>query len=269
MEKQNMISGKTVPLERSLPAEFLLVAYGENVFTKGGECGSFKFDETAADNVIREFTARGRDLVIDYEHQSTGTGKAPAAGWINALVKGADGLIAKVKYWTEEAAQYLKNGEYRYFSPTLFFQEGKVSAVHSVALTNHPALHRIPALAAADLPLPLNLKDSPEQEQIKYIRFRLELAEKLENELAERNAAELVVAAFHDGKLAEADREWANKFALEQPESFRSWCASAPRRIPDNQNMAERNEPENSPEENKIFRMLGLTGKHGNKRTTI
>ncbi len=257
MEGKNVVSGGTAPLERSLPEEFLLLSYGENMYTKGGGTGAFSFDETAADNVIREFASRGRDLVIDYEHQSTGDGKAPAAGWIEALSKKTDGLYAKVKYWTEEAAQYLKNGEYRYFSPVLFFEDGAVSAIHSVALTNHPALHRIPALAASDL-LPLALRDCPETEQVSYLKKRLALAEKLEAELTERNALDLVAAAFHDGKLAEADREWAVSFAQNQPEAFRSWCSSAPVKIPDNRNIAEKEKSQPAPEENRIFRMLGL-----------
>lgn len=134
------------------PCGFLLIRYGKNRYTKGGGEGEFEFGEAEANRVLNDFAARGRDLVIDYEHQSLGGGKAPAAGWIDKLEKTAAGLTAHVKYWTEEATAYLKNGEYRYFSPALYFsRSGKnVSAIHSVALTNHPALHSIPALAADD-----------------------------------------------------------------------------------------------------------------------
>jgi len=139
--------------EISLPEDFLLIRYGKNEFTKEGKTGSFEFGEADADLVIRDFASRGRDMVIDYEHQSLTGDKAPAAGWIDSLTKCAEGLMAHVKYWTDEAARFLAAGEYRYFSPTLYFsRSGKnVSAVHSVALTNHPALHNIPALAADDL----------------------------------------------------------------------------------------------------------------------
>ncbi len=260
MEEKSIVSGQTIPLIRDLPGKFLLLPYGENSYTKGGKTGSFHFAEPDADNVIREFASRGRDLVIDYEHQSTGNGKAPAAGWIETLLKEADGLYAKVKYWTEEAAQYLKNGEYRYFSPTLMFEDSAVSAVHSVALTNHPALHHVSALAANDL-VPDELKDRSEPEKLEYIRERLSLAEKLETELAERDIRDLVAAAFRDGKLTEAERQWANEFASAQPEAFRAWCRSAPRKVPDNQNMTERPHVMEDDKENPIFRMLGLTGK--------
>lgn len=138
---------------RTLPESMLLIRYGKTAFTKGGVRGEFEFTEADADAVIQEFVSRGRDLVIDFEHQSLSAGKAPAAGWIGELRKSAEGLCAKVKYWTREAEKYLLNGEYRYFSPTLYFsRSGKnVSAIHSVALTNHPAMHGIPALAADDL----------------------------------------------------------------------------------------------------------------------
>ena len=138
---------------RTLPESILLLRYGKNAFTKGGVRGEFEFTEADADTVIQEFAARGRDLVIDFEHQSLSSGKAPAAGWIDELRKTPEGLLAKIKYWTHEAEKLLLRGEYRYFSPTLYFsRSGKnVSAIHSVALTNHPAMHDVPALAADDL----------------------------------------------------------------------------------------------------------------------
>ena len=62
------------------------------------------------------------------------------------------GLTAHVKYWTDKASNHLADGEYRYFSPTLLFgPDGGVAAIHSVALTNHPALHGVAALVANDL----------------------------------------------------------------------------------------------------------------------
>lgn len=142
------------PLERSLPEQFLLLRFGRNVYTKNGETGEFEFSEADADAVLQDFTARGRDLVIDFEHQSLRGGKAPAAGWIGSLEKNAEGILAKIKYWTREAQEFLLQGQYRYFSPTLCFSRSgkRVTAIHSAALTNHPAMHGIPALAADDLP---------------------------------------------------------------------------------------------------------------------
>jgi len=148
------------------PYEILVIRYGTNEFTKEGRRGSFEFSESDADSVIAEFESRGRDIVIDYEHQSLSGNEAPAAGWVNALEKSAAGLVVKVKYWTDKAAEFLKKGEYRYFSPVLQFSKASqpsasangtdssklrlVSSLHSVALTNHPSLHNVQALAAHD-----------------------------------------------------------------------------------------------------------------------
>ncbi len=148
-------AGKNLPETsdgRQPPEEMLLVRYGRNTFTKNGQRGEFEFSEADADAVIAEFSQRGKDLVVDYDHQTLSGKKAPAAGWIESLTKTAQGLAGKIKYWTGEASNYLKNGEYRYISPVLnFSRRGKsVSALHSVALTNHPALHEMPALVADD-----------------------------------------------------------------------------------------------------------------------
>ncbi len=142
--------------ERPLPQNFLLVKYGRNTYTKDGESQTFDFSPEDADAVIAEFSGRGRDLVIDYEHSTLSGNEAPAAGWIDRLEKGEDGLVAHVKYWTERGEEYLESGEYRYFSPTLMMENGKVKALHSVALTNHPALHSVAALVASDINPPDN-----------------------------------------------------------------------------------------------------------------
>lgn len=139
--------------ERVPPKEILLLKYGKNKFTKDGKRGEFDFTPKDADEVLSDFVTRGKELVIDYEHQTLSGEKAPAAGWISKLEKTAEGLKGIVNYWTDEATSFLKTGAYRYFSPVCqFSRTGKsVSALHSLALTNHPALHSIPALVADDL----------------------------------------------------------------------------------------------------------------------
>jgi len=140
-------------LERVPPKDFLLVKYGKNNFTKDGQRGEFDFTPADADAVLADFAVRAKEGVIDYEHQTLSGNKAPAAGWISKLEKTADGLKAVLNYWTDEATGYLKAGAYRFFSPVFIFSRtGKsVASLHSVALTNHPALHGIPALVADDL----------------------------------------------------------------------------------------------------------------------
>jgi phage I-like protein len=144
--------GDTKQSAQTPPMEFMLFKFGRNEFTKDGKRGEFEFSEPDADTAIKEFETRGKDLVIDYDHQTLKGGKAPAAGWIEKLIKTKNGLAAKVKYWTSEAARHLENGEYRYSSPVIQFSRRAKSilGIHSVALTNHPALHNNPALVADD-----------------------------------------------------------------------------------------------------------------------
>ena len=289
MENDSIGCSGSVPFaDNTPPEEFLLLRYGKNVFTKAGEQGEFAFSEEDADQVIAEFTAHARDLVIDYEHQSLGKGKAPAAGWIDQLKKTAQGLTAHVKCWTAEAARALIALEYRYFSPTLYFSaDGKhVAAIHSVALTNHPALHGIPALAADDLEdlcSLLELDDAVDrqlairQKVADLVRKEKELTGWLERcGFADLDGAEqairhfkcacLVEKAYNDGKVTEAEKPWAEAFAASDPEAFRAWCLGAPRRIPDNQDVTERQGAGEtaksvSATESKILRLLGLDEK--------
>ena len=142
------------------PKSFLLCPYGEQHYTKDGKEDAFRFSPESADRVIREFHSRARDLVIDYEHQTLTGGKAPAAGWISDLEKTEEGLVAKVNYWTDAAADLLQKREYRYFSPTFLMSGKEVTALHSVALTNHPAMHGVAALAAKDTAI-INQPENP------------------------------------------------------------------------------------------------------------
>lgn len=151
-ERFAVMSG--VEASRELPEQIPVLRYGKNTYTKlNSGSAEFEFSEKDADAVLVEFSRRGLEIPIDYEHQTLSGVQAPAAGWIDKLEKTKDGLTAKVKYWTETAKKYLTNGEYRYFSPVIkFSRTGRnISGLHSVALTNNPALDDIPALVADEL----------------------------------------------------------------------------------------------------------------------
>jgi phage I-like protein len=109
----------------------------------------FLVDEAALRSMAAEFSARGVDLVIDYEHQSLQGERAPAAGWIKELEARGDGLWARVE-WTQPAREYLEKKEYRYFSPVLRLdpETRKPVALMHVGLTNVPAIKRLPPLVA-------------------------------------------------------------------------------------------------------------------------
>ena len=135
---------------RTPPEALLLVRYGKTTFTKGTEDGEYDFGPDDADKVLADFEKRDKDIVIDWEHQTLTGNKAPAAAWIKALVKTAEGVVGHVRYWTEKARESLKAGEYRYFSPVLHMSKRRPLSLHSVALTNHPATHGLPALVTTD-----------------------------------------------------------------------------------------------------------------------
>ena len=109
--------------------------------------GDFNVDDESFELIRKQFKDRKLDLVIDYEHQTLSDVQAPAGGWIKDLYKGEDAIIAKVE-WTPKAAEYLKNKEYRYLSPVVLVRkrDQKATAIHSVALTNTPAIDGMFAL---------------------------------------------------------------------------------------------------------------------------
>lgn len=109
--------------------------------------GDFVVDDESFDLINRHFENRGLDLVIDYEHQTLKDVQAPAGGWIKKLVKTKDAIAAQVE-WTAKAKQYLENKEYKYLSPVVICRksDGKAVALHSVALTNTPAIDGMFAL---------------------------------------------------------------------------------------------------------------------------
>lgn len=114
--------------------------------------GDFTVDEESMASIIKWFKARGNDLVIDYEHQTLTGDQAPAAGWIKEFAeRGQDGLWAKVD-WTKKAQEYLSNKEYRYFSPVVAVRvsDKKAVAIHSIGLTNTPAIAGMKPIANKD-----------------------------------------------------------------------------------------------------------------------
>lgn len=103
-------------------------------------------DRIAGLRIIERVAARETPLVVDYEHQTLHAEyngqPAPAAGWFGALewIDG-QGLFAVLDL-TDRAAQMVRDGEYKYFSPVVEFDEttGEVLALLMGALTNNPAI---------------------------------------------------------------------------------------------------------------------------------
>ncbi|MBR0459651.1 MAG: hypothetical protein IJJ26_10480, partial [Victivallales bacterium] len=132
------------------PGSFTVIRYGKTTYTKGDRDGRIDFNEADADRVLASFAARTREVVIDFDHATVSGGNAPAAGWVDAFEKTQDGLAARVR-WTPMGVEALEGLLYRYHSPVIRFDaDGRVCAILSVALTNHPAFHGYAPLAADD-----------------------------------------------------------------------------------------------------------------------
>lgn len=139
MEQYLVCSESNVKLD-GIPDEIKILPLGMVKSQKG----DFVVDEESIQMILEYFKNRQLDLVIDYEHQTLENVQAPAGGWIKELKQGKDAIIAKVE-WTPRAKDYLKNKEYRYLSPVVAVRERdkKAAYIHSVALTNTPAIDRM------------------------------------------------------------------------------------------------------------------------------
>jgi phage I-like protein len=151
-----LADGKSKPvwIQVAKPGEF-----------KGHPAGSFNLDATTFADIVRNFRAtQNRRIAIDFEHASeqpptTGsipTIGAPAQGWILDLQQRAEGLFGLVE-WLPLAADYIKSGAYKFFSPAIRFDAvdrvtGKNigARMTSGALTNKPFLDGMQALLASD-----------------------------------------------------------------------------------------------------------------------
>lgn len=142
MENVVVCSGEMVSVE-GVPEEVKILPLGLVKSQKG----DFMVDDESVRLIIEHFKDRRLDLVIDYEHQTLKDIQAPAGGWITEIHKGKDAIVAKVK-WTDKAKEYLKNKEYRYLSPVVMVgkKDRKAREIHSVALTNTPAINGMFAL---------------------------------------------------------------------------------------------------------------------------
>lgn len=142
---------------RLLPAgDFAAVDGRPGKDVKGGK---WTLTAELARKVIGQVAAQRTDVLVDYEHQSLlakENGKpVPAAAWLKALewrdgpADAGGGLWATDVSWTPAAAAALSAGEYRYLSPVFAYDnQGRVTRLVSVALTNTPALDTLDPLVS-------------------------------------------------------------------------------------------------------------------------
>lgn len=274
----------------------LLFADGWNEL-EGGE--RFLVDREAFELFAKYVERRGNEIVFDYEHQSLKDVKAPAAGWIKEYrYEDGVGILARIE-WTEEAASYIVNKEYRYFSPVFYIRKSdkRLVGIHSVALTNTPKINNLPPLLAKlgdDFPgkedngmdflkkliAKLGLADDASEDDVlaaiatldqkakdvqvkevvaKDVLAALDMTEgdtsavvasihalkqstkgsvsreefdKLQKQLREKDATEVVAKAMAEGKITPDQKEWAQDYAERDLEGFKTFVAKAPVVIP-------------------------------------
>lgn len=116
----------------------------------------WQMDAAVATQMLTRLAARANPIVVDYEHQSLNAEAngqpAPAAGWIDpgaVSYRPGEGLVAAVR-WTAKAAAMIDAREIAFVSPALVYDKttGAVLDLHSVALTNTPAVQGMRPLAA-------------------------------------------------------------------------------------------------------------------------
>jgi len=133
-------------------------------FNKGGR---FELNQQVFGQIIRNFDeTENKRVPIDFEHASEAaatdgeipTRGAPAQGWITKLeMRGFGGQLWALVEWLPLAKQYIKAGQYKYFSPAIRFNArdrntGEIigARLTSGALTNNPFLDGMEQLAARD-----------------------------------------------------------------------------------------------------------------------
>ena len=170
--------------------------------------GEFNVDGESFSAMKAQIAQRGVDLVVDYEHQTLTGEQAPAAGWVKELFLDDGQIKARVE-WTDRAKAYLENREYRYLSPVITVRkaDGKAMGLHSIALTNTPAIENMEAIVNS-----LNFEGGQNtmNEFMKKLAALLGLGE----DATEEQVAEALKACVEENKSL---KESAAEAAKQQP----------------------------------------------------
>ena len=159
MKRALCIGVLTTPLARGETGGVQILPAGTFRASDGrpAECDAWRLDDVRALPLIARLRHRGRDLLIDYEHQTLHAAQngqeAPAAGWLapSALAfDAAAGLRAASIKWCVAAEARIEADEYRYLSPVIGYDPGTgaVVDIYHIALTNSPAVEMEPIRAS-------------------------------------------------------------------------------------------------------------------------
>lgn len=194
--------------------------------------GGFEITEKSLQEIKQNFDNRLNDCVIDYEHRSLSGAESPAAGWIKSLDVRENALFANI-VWNQRAKDFIKNGEYKYLSPTfkMHYKDPRSGAdcgtfLHSVALTNTPFLDSLGEVKANSNPLEKgeSTMDKEKFEALenenKALKEQLKAAQDSLAKTNEQMACSLVDSALVTCKITDAQKEWALSYAKSDLEGF-------------------------------------------------
>ena len=157
--------------------------------------GEFDVDGESFSAMKAQIAQRGVDLVIDYEHQTLTGEQAPAAGWVKELFLDDGQIKARVE-WTDRAKAYLENREYRYLSPVITVRkaDNKAMGLHSIALTNTPAIENMEAIVNS-----LNFEEGGQNTMNEFMK-KLAALLGLGEDATEEQVAEALKACVEENK---------------------------------------------------------------------
>ena len=278
-----------VSCDRDVPNKIKLIPLGTVLSQKG----KFIIDKQDFLALKAQFKNRQLDLVIDYEHQTLTNNEAPAAGWIKGLELLTDGVYGCVE-WTPRALKMLKDKEYRYLSPVVLLDKNKhVRALHSVALTNTPAIdgmtpivNSINGVGQMEIEKIIKLlgfnEDSTEEEILDKLKELMAQADKADGEMIKNKYVDPEIVALKNeiyqkdmqlkqveieteilnamkqGKIIPTQKELALKMAYNDLEFFKDWVANSPVIVPMGE-LDTSSSDRDTYNEPRLNRLLGIT----------
>ncbi len=123
-----------------------LAPFGVFPGERDGKVVSQVCDRAAFDQVIAAFKP---EALVDFEHRAENTDDTTAAGWVQALRVGEEGLEAQIRF-TDIGAEAVRGRRLRFLSPVWPLDAaGRPALLKSVALTNTPNFDLRPVLNKA------------------------------------------------------------------------------------------------------------------------
>lgn len=110
--------------------------------------GEQVIDDETAQRIVDRLSEWGRDIVVDYRHESMNEcGTAQAAGWVKTpTVEITQNGVEAVIEWTADAIDLIESKKYRFLSPVFESRDGKIVGLLNLGLTNNPNIHSMPPL---------------------------------------------------------------------------------------------------------------------------